>query len=488
MNINTRTFVGFLVLLAVITLFQASYERNYDCKSPFETEDDKQKGKVSHENSKKPGRPVEAPVATQSDSKCDCGSPASIDVDQSQSKNPKAVLCTTSPSNAPARAPVSPPIANPPQIHPDAQGTSACVREIAAAVRNSNASAAAKDAFALAASLMTDATKNEYMNALANLPLYFNTSEGVRRALLTHSPCNSSQANATVAICAVHSSAGPLLQQWLVHHLGLGVAKIYLMNHQLGTPAYTDATLKPFIDAGYVEIFNYPVSRDTFPQTEIYRHCHDLVKRSHSSFHWLGVIDTDEYWIASKTYNSSISPNETAIADDQVLCLNSYLVPYIDKGAVVFPWRLLSSIGTPFHEYDKLILEQYPREHVETRPSLKSFYNLGYLNDILSPHHSKNFSNGTFAVNIEHRKEDAFIEHLSSKNYLEYAYLRHYWGMSLAENVYFKICGASWERKKFRKARIELLAKMLQEADTAPIALPVPLGYISLLKRLLKPD
>eukprot|EP01122_Echinamoeba_exundans_P011566 TRINITY_DN4636_c0_g1_i1.p1 TRINITY_DN4636_c0_g1~~TRINITY_DN4636_c0_g1_i1.p1 ORF type:complete len:376 (+),score=32.36 TRINITY_DN4636_c0_g1_i1:317-1444(+) len=347
-------------------------------------------------------------------------------------------------------------------------------------------SAAAKDSFSLVASLMTDETKSKYMTMLATLPLHFNTSNGVRRALLAHSPCHHNPAsNASVAICAIHSAAGPLLQQWLIHHLALGVSKIYLLTHEPSSPTLAEATLRPFIEAGFVETFKYHIS-DGFPQTEIYRHCQSIAtngsRTGNLTFDWLGVIDTDEYWIATKLYNSSITPNETAVADDQVLCWNSYLAQYSNEGAVVFPWKLLTSVGTPFHEYDKIVLEQYPREGAESRPTVKSFYNLRYLNVIASPHHAQNFSSGKFAVNIEHRKEDAFIEHLTSKIYLEYAYLRHYWGMSLVEDIYFKICGTSWERRRFRKARIEILVKMLHEADKATVATPVPPGYINLRK------
>eukprot|EP01122_Echinamoeba_exundans_P016985 TRINITY_DN8793_c0_g1_i1.p2 TRINITY_DN8793_c0_g1~~TRINITY_DN8793_c0_g1_i1.p2 ORF type:complete len:209 (+),score=20.23 TRINITY_DN8793_c0_g1_i1:655-1281(+) len=193
-------------------------------------------------------------------------------------------------------------------------------------------------------------------------------------------------------------------------------------------------------------------------------------------FDWLGVNDTDEYWIASKLYNSSITPNEPSIGEDKVLCLNDYLSHYSNEGAVVFPWRMLSSVGTPFHAYDAVILEQYTREYPETRPTVKSFYNLRFVEIIATPHHARDFSDGKVAVNIEHKKEGAIMQHHSSKNYLEYAYLRHYWGMSLMDNIYFKVCGSSWERRRFRAARIEIFVKMFEEADAAPLAIHVPQG------------
>jgi hypothetical protein len=373
-------------------------------------------------------------------------------------------------------------------IHPHARGLPECTRSIADKVRASNLPSAVKDTLDVLTHFLTEEAKDSHLRMLTSLPLHLTNAEAVKRAIKVNnvcSPTNGSLPNTTsVAICAVHSSVGPLLQQWLMHYLGLGVSKIFLMNHNVPSPAYTNSSLQPFIDAGYVEMFSYTLPGQDFPQVEIYQHCQGLAKRA--GYQWLGIIDVDEYWIASKEYNSSATPNETRVADNEVICLNGFLQKYADEGAVVFPWRVLSSVGTPLHDYSTTILEQYPKEYREERVLVKTFYNLRFLGTIGAVHHTNDFSDGKYSVNIEGRMEPSLhIQNMTSTRYLEYAEIRHYWGMSLLENILFKICGTSWERKMLRANRVKILIEMLKQADVAKEASHVPPGYVLLLKRLL---
>jgi hypothetical protein len=376
-----------------------------------------------------------------------------------------------------------PPVVLPPELHPNARGMTECARVVASSVRSSNLPIAMKDLLEVVTSLMTDATKDQYMRMLASVSLYFNSTDSVFRALAAHSPCLKSSA-ASVAVCAIQSSSGPLLQQWLIHHIALGVDKIYLMNHEDAFRAYTEAALKPFIDAGYVQLYTYPTPSEAFPQLQVYQYCHSLAKAANHT--WMGVIDVDEYWMASKVYDAAITPNETAISNDTVLCIPTYLDRYLDFGGVVFPWRFLSSIGAPNHDYSKTIFDQYPREHNHNPQHVKTFYNLNFLGSVGHIHFSTNYTQNKTSVNVEYRLENDFhIRNMSAPIYASYAELRHYWGMSLVENIYFKICGTSWERRFARGPRIGILLEMLRAAETSKVADPVPRGYATLLKKLL---
>jgi hypothetical protein len=394
---------------------------------------------------------------------------------------PESALLDLRPFVCPPVAP--PPVAPPPQIHPNARGMTECARHVISSAQSSNLPIAAKDLLVLATSLMTDATKDQYMRMLTSIPLRFDSAESVFRALGTHSPCLRATAS-SVAICAIQSSSGPLLQQWIIHHLALGVDKIYLMNHEDAFPEYTEAALKPFIHAGYVHVYTYPTPREEFPQLKVYQYCHSLAKAGKHT--WMGVIDVDEYWMASKVYDAEITPDEPMISNDTVHCISSYLDRYLDFGGVVFPWRFLSSIGTPYHDYSKTIFDQYPREHKHSPLHVKSFYNLKFLGKVGHVHFSTNYTQNKTSVNVEYRIEnDFYVRNLSSPAYSDYAELRHYWGMSLLENIYFKICGTSWERRFARGSRIDILLEMLRAAETSKVADPVPPGYATLLRKLL---
>lgn len=99
-----------------------------------------------------------------------------------------------------------------------------------------------------------------------------------------------------LVICAIFQNEAFFLKEWLEFHKLVGVQHFYLYNN-LSTDHYVDI-LKPYIEAGEVELFEWPVEvynqHDYLNRLQIpaYNHALGLVKETAQ---WAAFLDLDEF-------------------------------------------------------------------------------------------------------------------------------------------------------------------------------------------------
>ena len=111
-------------------------------------------------------------------------------------------------------------------------------------------------------------------------------------SLITPYEKNREQQNpCEIAICCLFQNEALWLKEWIEFHRLIGVEHFYLYNN-LSTDNYLEI-LTPYIDAGIVELFNFPIfPLKNWDQPTAYNHALDLARGKNE---WLAIIDTDEF-------------------------------------------------------------------------------------------------------------------------------------------------------------------------------------------------
>ncbi len=106
-----------------------------------------------------------------------------------------------------------------------------------------------------------------------------------------------------LSICTVFRDDARFLKEWIEFHLLVGVEHFYLFNH-LSQDNYL-SVLKPYMDKGIVELFDWPLEIliptqwDIIQSTAIQAGIH----KAKSKTKWLAIIDTDEFIIPMQSDN-----------------------------------------------------------------------------------------------------------------------------------------------------------------------------------------
>jgi len=104
---------------------------------------------------------------------------------------------------------------------------------------------------------------------------------------------------AKVAICAMFRDEAPFLKEWIEFHRLIGVKHFYLYNNCSQDDFW--GVLKPYVEAGIVELFNVPFDSSVFNdgaathnavQVICYNHALKMAKGYNN---WLAIIDSDEF-------------------------------------------------------------------------------------------------------------------------------------------------------------------------------------------------
>lgn len=97
--------------------------------------------------------------------------------------------------------------------------------------------------------------------------------------------------NNKLTIAAIFRDESMILEEWLEHYKVRGVDHIFLIND--GSKDSFEKILKPYIDSGFVSMFNCQESRDLMGRQNI---CYNNILRPlFPSMDWLLLIDLDEF-------------------------------------------------------------------------------------------------------------------------------------------------------------------------------------------------
>lgn len=93
-----------------------------------------------------------------------------------------------------------------------------------------------------------------------------------------------------LAICAIVKNEEYYIEEWIAFHLVQGVEKFLLVDN--GNSSSLLFILQPYIQAGVVELFNFPSSSE--PQLTAYALALKKIKET-ENFDWVAFIDADEF-------------------------------------------------------------------------------------------------------------------------------------------------------------------------------------------------
>jgi hypothetical protein len=164
------------------------------------------------------------------------------------------------------------------------------------------------------------------------LPLQGKTIEGV----------NESKCAFYLSACAIFQDEAPYLKKWIEFHRLMGVEHFYLYNNN--SHDHFIEVLEPYVQAGIVEITDWPSSEDgdwTPYQKQAYNHC---VHRCTGKTRWLAVLDIDEFMFPVEASN-----------------LKAFLQPYdSDKsiGGVMLFWQIYGTSGVEKVTENELLIEK----------------------------------------------------------------------------------------------------------------------------------
>ena len=143
-----------------------------------------------------------------------------------------------------------------------------------------------------------------------------------------------------LSIAAVFRDDARFLKEWIDFHRLVGVEHFWLYNN--ASQDHYLSVLAPYIDAGTVELIEWPAIAANLPewnqmQCQIYL---DAIERSKKKSTWVAFIDTDEFLFACR---------EDSVA--------KFLKPYKKYGAIAVNWQGFGTSGVERIPEGSLLIE-----------------------------------------------------------------------------------------------------------------------------------
>lgn len=150
-----------------------------------------------------------------------------------------------------------------------------------------------------------------------------------------------------LSICTISQNDAPYLKEWIDFHKCVGVQHFYLFNH--GSQDNMDAVLQPYIDAGEVELFHWPVIPNqpaVLAQVDVYNW---TIRYASGETKWLAIIDTDEFLFPVEKDN-----------------LVDFLADYENYGGVTVNWQMYGTSGVEKIQPGEFLIEKLVWKAEET--------------------------------------------------------------------------------------------------------------------------
>jgi len=180
-----------------------------------------------------------------------------------------------------------------------------------------------------------------------------------------------------LAVCAMFRNEAPYLDEWLRFHRKVGVERFYLYDNNSDDDP--QSVLRPFVDAGWVTLWDWPVPFHEGAQRRAYLDCLALTR---GRFRWVAFIDLDEFLF---------SPTGRPLPE--------VLESFESFPGVVVHWQCYGSAGQREMRDDPVVerfVRRAPTQWVRNR-KVKSIVDPGRALEALSVHHFR-YSDGESAV------------------------------------------------------------------------------------------
>ncbi len=157
-----------------------------------------------------------------------------------------------------------------------------------------------------------------------------------------------------ISLCLLCKDENDYLEEWITYHKNIGIDHFYIYDHQSKIPLAT--TCQKYIDEGILDVILW-VAAGTRTQTGAYEDCCEKFKEDNR---WIGFIDTDEFLVIKKPYNT----------------IKKFMQQYENLGGLGINWLMFGS------------------SHLETKPEsmLKGFF-MSAKNDYHENKHIKTIIN-----------------------------------------------------------------------------------------------
>ena len=151
----------------------------------------------------------------------------------------------------------------------------------------------------------------------------FNTSSKIRRVLLADVQVRRlhelDRRQFNVSLCTMVSDLNsPLLVEWLVYNIALGVEHFYIFDNRKifppscnsnsaeGDQHLSNSAIRPFLDANLITLIYYPFSPSSdFWWIMIQRSTFEVMLSQFGPFNkWIGFVDIDEFFLPSVSFRS----------------------------------------------------------------------------------------------------------------------------------------------------------------------------------------
>lgn len=220
----------------------------------------------------------------------------------------------------------------------------------------------------------------------------------------------------SVSICAIFKNEAKFLDEWIKFHLVIGVDHFYLYNNNSNDHYFE--ILKPYIDKGVVDLFDWPQSH---AQMRVYEDCYNKFK---NETNWLTFIDIDEFIcpISNNNIKSSLSS------------FNGY-------PSIAVYWKQFGSNGKLTHDYSIPVIEQYTQCWPKYSSFTKMFCNMNFSFKLFkNPHKINSYIYGLeFPPTDQFKNLISFGINRSISNKKPLLQINHYWGKAFDSFVESKI-------------------------------------------------
>lgn len=137
---------------------------------------------------------------------------------------------------------------------------------------------------------------------------------------------------------ALFQQEAPYLREWIEYHKLMGVEHFYLYNNN-SSDNYLEI-LKPYIDAGEVDLIDWPSPQHANWTPFQYGALNDAVNRASKETRWLAIIDIDEFFLPLDWCS-----------------LTEMLDEHEEYGQIVVMWRYYGTSNVEKIPEDKLLIE-----------------------------------------------------------------------------------------------------------------------------------
>jgi hypothetical protein len=252
----------------------------------------------------------------------------------------------------------------------------------------------------------------------------------------------------SIALVLLTNGVSNNVQEWLVHHLLMGIKKILIfedfMPESIEQVSFHKA-IEPFVNLGYVVRHEALGSPGNWNERQLSTYNFALQNYG-AEYAWMGFIDADEF-----------------IVLHQEKCLASFLNNFTEFGGVVLQWRQFSPVGVPFHDTTKTSFEQYQYTVDDGARHIKSIVQPKYVKEMYQ-HHA--LYEEKWAVNLQNDRIDGLNNaEVDPSQVFSVAELRHFYMGDMLFALYEKVCGLNIERAMYLDIRIDMLKGIFQDGS-----------------------